>query len=73
MTTYTVDLTPTLLNPNSEGYLDSAVVSGNSIQRTMYVEILNGTARKVYSRTATDGASINDTMQTPVTYWSNLS
>jgi hypothetical protein len=60
--TYIVKLTPDLRNLATEGSLDTAVVAGNSIQRTVYLDVYNGTDRKIVE--AKDGDSFDDTMQT---------
>lgn len=62
--TYTVKLTPDLRNLATEGSLDTAVVNGVSIQRTVYLDVYNGLNRKIVE--ARDGESFNDTMQTLV-------
>lgn len=62
--TYTVKLTPDLRNLGTEGSLDTAVVNGVSIQRTVYLDVYNGTNRKIVA--AKDGETFNDTMQTLV-------
>lgn len=67
MASYTVQLTPSLRNLASEGSLDTSVVSGISIQRTAYIELVNSTGgRKVYE--AFDGESINDVVEEPTDY-----
>jgi hypothetical protein len=67
MASYTVQLTPTLVNLATEGSLDTSVVGGLSIQRTAYVELVNATGgRKVYE--AIDGESIDDVVQDPTDY-----
>jgi hypothetical protein len=51
----------------SEGSLDTSVVSGISIQRTAYVELVNSSGgRKVYE--AIDGETIDDVVQDPTDY-----
>jgi len=69
MTSYTVDLSPVFVNPNTDGSLDASVLSGLSQQRSLYVEF--GSTRKVYSRVI-DGQVITDTAQTVTTMWANL-
>jgi hypothetical protein len=67
MASYTVQLTPSLINLASEGSLDTSVVSGISIQRTAYVELVNSSGgRKVYE--AIDGETIDDVVQDPTDY-----
>jgi hypothetical protein len=62
MTTYTLDLSPALVNMSTEGGLDTAILNGNSIQRTGYIEVKNGANRKIVE--VRDGDSFNDTMET---------
>jgi hypothetical protein len=58
MATYTVDLTPALRNLATEGSLDTAVVNGVSIQRTVNM-ITVGDDKIVVN--VVDGGSFNDT------------
>jgi len=58
---YTVKLTPDLRNLATEGSLDTAVVAGVSIQRTVYLDVYNGTDRKIVS--VKDGGTFDDVMQ----------
>jgi hypothetical protein len=61
MATYNVDLTPSVRTRNSEGYLDTSVKNGNSIQRTLNcILVVNGTDRKMVGRLA-DGSTYDDT------------
>ena len=61
MATYTVDLTPSVVNPSSEGSLDTTVVGGLSKQRTKEaVLVVNGSDRKQLYRLA-DGETYDDT------------
>jgi len=61
MASYTVDLTPDLVNQVSEGSLDTSVRGGLSAQRTMdAVLVVNGSDRKQLYRLA-DGETYNDT------------
>jgi hypothetical protein len=62
MTTYTVDLSPALVNMATEGGLDTSVYNGNSLQRTVYVEVHNGNDRKIVA--VKDGDTFTDSMQT---------
>jgi len=62
MTNYTLNLSPALVNLASEGGLDTSVYNGNSLQRTAYIEVTNGSNRKIVE--VSDGGSFNDTMQT---------
>ena len=59
---YTVKLTPDLRNLGTEGSLDTSVVNGVSIQRTVYLDVYNGADRKIVQ--VRDGATFDDTMQT---------
>lgn len=60
MATYTVDLTPSLVNQVSEGSLDTSVSGGASKQRTMEcVLVVNGSDRKQLHRLA-DGETYDD-------------
>jgi hypothetical protein len=61
---YTVKLTPDLRNLGTEASLDTSVVNGVSIQRTVYLDVYNGTNRKIVQ--LRDGATFDDTMQTLV-------
>ena len=64
MANYTVDLTPSLRNFTTEGGLDTAVVNGNSIQRTAnMLLVVNGNDRKMVGNRA-DNGSFNDTVET---------
>jgi hypothetical protein len=65
MTTYTLNLSPALVNLASEGGLDTSLYNGNSLQRTAYIEVHNGSDRKIVE--VRDGGSFNDTMQTLTT------
>lgn len=65
MANYRIQITPALINPTTEGSLDTAIVDGVSIQRSAFVEVHNGTSRKIVS--AMDGTAFNDVMQTIVT------
>lgn len=65
MATYTVDLTPALVNQNSEGSLDTSVSEGLSAQRTQEcVLVVNGSDRKQLYRLA-DGESYDDAVEVP--------
>lgn len=67
MASYTIQLTPSLRNLATEGSLDTAVVGGVSIQRTAYLETVNGSGeRKVLE--LFDGESFDDTPVTPTEY-----
>lgn len=65
MATYTVSLTPALINEASEGSLDTSVSGGLSIQRTEESKlVVNGSDRKQLYRLA-DGESYNDVIEVP--------
>jgi len=61
MATYTVQLTPTLVNQVSEGNLDTTVRGGLSSQRTFNdTMVVNGSNRKMVGRLA-DGETYDNT------------
>ena len=61
MASYTVQLTPDLVNQSSEASLDTSVSGGLSAQRTMEaVLVVNGSDRKQLYRLA-DGETYDDT------------
>lgn len=65
MAIYTVDLTPDIVNQNSEGSLDTSVSNGLSAQRTKEcVLVVNGSDRKQLYRLA-DGESYDDVVEVP--------
>ena len=66
MATYTLALTPSLINLGTEGSLDTSVVNGASIQRTGYLEVVDGADRKVLE--LIDGEVFNDVPQTLTDY-----
>lgn len=61
MASYAVDLSPALVNLSSEGSLDTSLLNGNSIQRTVYIEVHSSGSRKI--AVANDGDSFDDVMQ----------
>jgi hypothetical protein len=68
MSTYTVTLTPTNVSPSSEGSLDTALVGGLSIQRTMNaLMIKNGTDYQMVGQLK-DGDTFTDTINGIDTY-----
>lgn len=69
MTTYTVDLSPALVNMASEGSLDEHKdANGNSLQRQYFgINLVNGTSRKMVG-IVKDGETFNDTIATPADY-----
>lgn len=62
MASYTFDLTPALVNMSTEGSMDTSLLNGVSLQRTGYVEVYNGSNRKIV--VVNDGETFNDTMET---------
>jgi hypothetical protein len=60
MTTYTLNLTPDLVNAATEGSLDTSVSGGVSYQRTGYIEVENSNDRKIC--VVADGGTFTDTM-----------
>lgn len=68
MASYTLKLTPTLVNLATEGSLDTTVVNGVSAQRTGYIEVVDSTnlqKRMVWQ--LKDGEAFSDTFQTLTT------
>ena len=62
MATFTVDLTPSLVNPTTEGGLDTSVVNGLSKQRTFEVTMIADEAnRKIVGRIPDGGTYTDDT------------
>jgi hypothetical protein len=60
MSNYNIKLTPGLINPASEGSLDSSILNGKSLQRTLNMyEIDNAGNKKIIS--AKDGEEFNNT------------
>jgi hypothetical protein len=67
MSSYTIQLTPSLVNLATEGSLDTAVVSGVSIQRTAYLETVDSSGgRKVLE--LLDGEDFTDAPEEPTDY-----
>ena len=63
MASYQVNLTPKLRNYTTEGGLDTTVVDGVSLQRTVnMVMTVDGSDRKVVGQVV-DGGSFNDDVQ----------
>jgi len=63
MATYVVNLTPSLRHFATEGGLDTAVVNGVSVQRTVnMVMTVDGSDRKVVGNVV-DGGSFDDAVQ----------
>jgi len=68
MASYTLKLTPTLVNLGTEGSLDTSVSGGVSAQRTGYIEVVDSTdlqKRMVWEMN--DGTVFNDTFETLTT------
>ena len=61
MASYTVNLTPSLLNPTTEGSLDTTIVNGLSNQRTFEMTMVenSGGGLKIVGRIP-DGGTYND-------------
>ena len=62
MASYTLKLTPALINMASEGSMDTSVSGGVSKQRTGYIDVYNEGDRKIVE--VRDGVAFNDTMAT---------
>ncbi len=62
MASYTLRLTPALINMGTEGSMDTSVSGGVSKQRTGYIDVYNSEDRKIVA--AVDGEEFTDTMQT---------
>lgn len=66
MAIYQVKLTPDLVNRDTEGSLDTAVVGGESLQRTMNgILLVSGTDRRMFGNLM-DGDTFDDS-QIPLT------
>lgn len=65
--TYTLQLTPALRNLGTEGSLDTSVLNGVSLQRTGYIETVNGDLERKVSEMF-DGEDFTDVVQVPTTY-----
>lgn len=64
MAEYQVSLTPDIIKIDSEGSLDTSLLNGKSIQRTMnFLMITNGEDRKITGQ-LNDGDTTDDTIQT---------
>jgi hypothetical protein len=60
MSNYNIKLTPDLINPGTEGSLDTSIFNGKSLQRTLSMtEIVNGENRKMIANVQ-DGAAIDN-------------
>lgn len=63
MATYTVELSPALVNLGTEGSLDTSVTGGNSIQRTVHGIYFHSEGQfKMVGRIA-DGGSFTNTIE----------
>ena len=63
MTDYTVTLTPNLVDPVTEGSLDSSVINGKSVQRTMNgIFVINNDEKKMVGR-LNDRSTFNNTIE----------
>lgn len=47
MADYEIKLTPNLISPTTDGSLDTAILNGESLQRSAYIEVIQGSNRKV--------------------------
>lgn len=63
MASYTLKLTPTLRNLGTEGSLDTAILGGVSLQRTGYIETVDGSGGRKVSEMM-DGEVFTDVPQT---------
>lgn len=66
MASYRLKLTSAPHNIAGDGGLDETLVGGYSIQRTGYVDVYNGSNRKIVE--VVDGEAFTDTMLTLGTY-----
>ena len=63
MSTFTVELSPALVNLGTEGSLDTSVYNGNSLQRSVHgIMVVNTGERKIAGRVL-DGGSFTDTIE----------
>jgi len=63
MADYIVKLNPDVVNMGTEGGMDSSLVDGKSIQRTLHgLMVVNGEDRKMVGKLA-DGESFNDVVE----------
>ena len=62
MASYTLQLTPPLVNMGTEGSLDTTVVNGVSAQRTGFIEVSTEDGRKIVE--CNDGETFTDDMET---------
>lgn len=65
MATYTVTLTPSLRNMATEGSMDTAILDGVSIQRTVFLDVFNSANKKVVA--VDDGGTFTDVIDTITT------
>lgn len=63
MSTYTVELSPVLVNLGTEGSLDTSVTGGNSLQRSVHgIMVVDNHDRKMVGRIA-DGGTFTDSFE----------
>jgi hypothetical protein len=62
MANYQFKITPTMINATTEGSLDTSILNGVSIQRTGFIQVYNGTNKKMLE--LKDGDTFNDTIPT---------
>ena len=67
MATYTLALTPSLINLGTEGSLDTSILNGHSIQRTGYLETVDGSGHRKVTEMF-DGEVFTDAPQGPTDY-----
>ena len=67
MATYTLALTPSLINLGTEGSLDTSILNGHSIQRTGYLETVDGSGHRKVTEMF-DGEAFTDVPQGPTNY-----
>jgi hypothetical protein len=64
MADYSLKLTPSIRNIDSEGSLDTSVLNGESIQRTVNIlEVVDGSGNKKVIGVVKDGQSFNDIVE----------
>lgn len=64
MATYTVNLSPVLVNLGTEGSLDTSVTGGNSIQRTVHGIYFHSTDEFKMVGRISDGGTFTDVLET---------
>lgn len=63
MATYTVNLSPALVNLGTEGSLDTSVTGGNSIQRSVHGIYFHSNSEFKMVGRISDGASFTDVIE----------